>query len=471
MAVETWLEMFWERLSGDARTGVPLLQSTRKRLLAFTAFLTFLVALFWVMLTGAPFVTERPVFALLCALTPFAFLTFPFLVLRTSINLDLLAYAYLATLYAIVVFVAFSLGGAVSTTSYFLVLIPLLASLLLGVGTGIGWAGIVAFTFAVLHVFRRGLPMSAFDLVGVFPNEYLSAHEVSLWNAIMMTLLALAASISVGNFRAVVSKSSGLLVQAAQEAKAAQGAQAVAEELSRSRSELMANVSHELRTPLNAIIGYSELLIENARDRGDTADATDSGHVLNAARRLSSMVNDMLRLSAIDAGRMPVEIDEVNVDGLIDDVIVALGPQAAAGGNSIERAGASDLGVCMTDTDKLDTCLRSLIAHSLSFTKNGRVIVRGFWRRSEGEVMLGIEVEDSGVAVDAERLQTLFEPFGRTDDQPAQRFEGANLGLALARRTARLLGGDVVAQQAAAGGVQFRLLVPVQEAVGQADLR
>lgn len=468
MAPYAQLEALWERLSGDARRGVPLLQSTRKRLLTFTAFLTFVVALLWVALTGAPFITERPLFALLCASTPFAFLPFPYLVLRTNANLDLLAHIYLATLYLIVVLVASFLGGAVSTTSFFLVLIPLLASLLLGLNTGVVWVGVVALSFAALHLFRYGLPMPAFDLVGEFPNDYVSAQEVSLWNAIMMTLIALAASASVGNFRAVVSRSSGLLVRAARETKDAQNAQAVAEELSRSRSELMANVSHELRTPLNAIIGYSELLIETARERGSVADVSDNEHVLNAARRLSAMVNDMLKLSAIDSGRTPVQIDEVDVTGLVDDVIEALKPAVSAGGNSIECVVSSDVGVCTTDGDKLDACLRGLITHSLRFTKNGRVLVRVSKQDDRDLTFLRLEVEDSGVTVEAERLRALFEPFAHSENDTTQRFDGANLALALVKRTVQLLGGDVTAAEGSAGGVRFILRVPVGgRALGQ----
>lgn len=450
-------EALWGRLSGDAKNGVPLLQSTRKRLLAFTAGLTFAIALIWVTLTGAQFIVERPLFALLCAFVPFVFLPVPFLVLRTAINLDLLAHLYLLTLYLIVVLVASALGGAVSTTSFFLVLIPLLATLLSGIGGGVAWSVAVGVTFATLHLVRPALPPSAFELVGAFPNEYLSAHQVSLWNAIMMTLLALAASFSVANFRAVVSRSSDLLVEAARETKGAQAAQSIAEELSRSRSEFMANVSHELRTPLNAIIGYSELLIETARDRGDETGAADNQHVLDASLNLRVMVNDILQLSSIDAGRVPVQIEEVDVESVVEDVVMALQGAADAKSNRIDYAVAPGMGLIMSDGAKLDLCLRNLMAHSLQFTSKGLVTVRA---TADG-ASLCIEVEDTGADVDDQRLRDFFEPFTQTHTLSAKRFDGPNLGLALARRTARLLKGDITAAAREGGGLRFVLRVPV----------
>ena len=444
-------------MSGDAGRGVPLLQSTRKRLLTFTALLTFAVALVWVTLTGPSLIDDRPIAALLCGVVPFVFLPFPYIVLRTAIDLDVASHVYLTTLFLVVTLTAAAMGGPVSTTSFFLMLIPLLATLLLGIGIGVVWGGVVALTYLVLHLLRTGLPAPAFELSGSAPDYWISVSEVSLWNAIMMALLALAASFSVANFRAVVSKSSALLTEAGHKAHDAVSAQVAAEDVSRSRAEFIANVSHELRTPLNAIIGYSELLIETADERGDETGAADNRRVLEAAAKLRGMVNDILKLSAIDAGRVALDIEDVDIEGLVQDVTAAMTPAARARGNEIQFDTDGVVTFGKTDGAKLDHCLRTLLSHAINFTQNGTISVR-LSAHGDGEGQLAcFDVDDTGIGVDQHSINAFFEPFVHTEDARTPRFDGPNLGLALCRRLARLLGGDLTAGPSTGGGVHFRL--------------
>lgn len=460
-----WFEDAWERMSGDARKGVPLLQSTRKRLLTFTALLTFVVAFVWVTLAGPSLIEDRPVAAFLCGVVPFVFLPFPYIVLRTSIDLDVASHAYLAMLFMIVTLTTAAMGGPVSTTSFFLMLIPLLATLLLGIGAGVVWTGIVALTYLMLHLVRAALPAPAFELFGSAPDYWISISEVSLWNAIMMALLALAASFSVANFRVVVSKSSALLTEAGHRTEDALSARVAAENVSRSRAEFIANVSHELRTPLNAIIGYSELLIETAEERGDETGAADNRRVLEAAAKLRGMVNDILKLSAIDAGRVSLDIEDVDIDGLVQDAIAAMRPAARARGNEIlfETNGAVSFG--KTDGVKLDQCLRTLLSHAITFTQNGTISVRlSALRNGSGRQIVCFEVEDTGIAVDQQSVHALFEPFAHAEDAKKPRFDGPNLDLVLSQRTARILGGDLIAKAPSAGGLHFTLTAPIRVA-------
>jgi len=456
-----WFEGVWEQMSGDQANGVSLFQSARKRLLTFTALLTFVVALLWVVMTGPPLIADRPLMALLCGMAPFAFLPFPYLVLRTSLDLNFAAHVYLATLYIIVTLTAAAFGGAVSTTSFFLMLIPLLATLLLGIEKGVIWVGVVALSYVLLHVMRASLPAPGFELAGVAPDHWVSVGDVSLWNAVMMTLLTLAASFSVANFRAVAGKSSVLLEEAGKTTRAAVNARAVAEDVSRSRAEFIANVSHELRTPLNAIIGYSELLIETATERGDEAGALDNRRVLDAAAKLRGMVNDILKLSAIDTGRVTLELDDVDVEGLTRDAVAAITPAARAKGNTLTFTTGVRVTRAKTDGAKLDYCLRSLLLHAVAFTQDGAIEVRLSVRESIGGAMFCIEVEDTGIGLDPAAIAVLFEPFAHAEDAKVARFDGPNLGLALCRRLARLLGGDLQAAASSGGGALFTLTAPV----------
>jgi len=455
-----YFDAFWDRLSGATQPDASLLHVTRKRLLTFTAVLTIVIATVWVVLTSGSVVGGRPFVAFLCALTPFAFAPFPYLALRSKINLDLLCHAYLVTLYVVVTLTAGALGGVVSTTSFFLMLLPLLGTLLLGVRAGLIWVLVVTATYAALHLAREVLPPSSYEALGAAPNDWMRMEEVSFWNAAMMTLLALAASLSVANFRAVVGKSSALLIEAANSTKDARQGQAAAEEVARSKSEFMANVSHELRTPLNAIIGYSEMLIEDAADGGAGEAAADNRRVLEAAFKLRSMVNDVLKLAAIDAGKISIDPDECRPSEFVQEAVGTVRSLARANGNEIHVVDATEPGVWLTDADKLGLCLRGLLSNAARSTTNGRIEVRISQRVGESISWLVIEIEDNGVGLDPTRLERLFEPFSQPESAQTRYFEGMGLGLALSQRVARLLGGDVSASCATTGGACFRVEIP-----------
>jgi signal transduction histidine kinase len=457
-----YFDALWERLSGTPELDASLLHVTRKRLLTFTALLTIVIATIWVVLTSGSVIGGRPVVAFLCALTPFAFAPFPYLALRSKINLDLLCHAYLVTLYLIVTLTAATLGGVVSTTSFFLMLLPLLGALMLGSRVGLVWVLVVTLTYAGLHLAREALPPSSYEALGVAPNDWLRMEDVSFWNAAMMTLLALAASLSVSNFRAVVGKSSALLIEAANNTRDARQGQAAAEELARSKSEFIANVSHELRTPLNAIIGYSEMLIEDADESGAGEAAADNRRVLEAALKLRSMVNDVLKLAAIDAGKISIDLDECRPTEFVQEAVDAIEPLARANGNEIHIVDTTEPGVWLTDGDRLSLCLRGLLSNAARSTANGRIEIRISQRVCESISSLVIEIEDNGVSLDPNRLAQLFEPFSQPENAQTRHFEGMGLGLALSQRMARLLGGDVSASCAAAGGACFRVEIPAR---------
>jgi signal transduction histidine kinase len=457
-----YFDALWERLSGSPQLDASLLHVTRKRLLTFTALLTIVIATVWVVLTSGSVIGGRPFVAFLCALTPFAFAPFPYLALRSKINLDLLCHAYLFTLYLIVTLTAGALGGVVSTTSFFLMLLPLLGTLLLGVRVGLIWVLVVTLTYAGLHLAREVLPPSSYEALGAAPNDWMRMEEVSFWNAAMMTLLALAASLSVANFRAVVGKSSALLIEAANNTKDARQGQTAAEELARSKSEFMANVSHELRTPLNAIIGYSEMLIEDADDGGAGEAAADNRRVLEAALKLRSMVNDVLKLAAIDAGKISIDLDECRPTEFVQEAVDTVEPLARAKGNEIHVVDTTEPGVWLTDGERLGLCLRGLLSNATRSTANGRIEIRISQRVGEIASWLVIEIEDNGVSLDPNRLEQLFEPFSQPESAQTRHFEGMGLGLALSQRVARLLGGDVSASCAAPGGACFRVEIPAR---------
>ena len=233
-------------------------------------------------------------------------------------------------------------------------------------------------------------------------------------------------------------------------------ARRAAEEASAAKTRFIANMSHELRTPLNAIIGYSEIMREGAEDAARRDDIADHERVLRAARHLLRMINEILDLSKIEAGRMHVAPEPYCVSDLVLGAVDAIRPQAEANGNAIAVEIVHEgLGETCSDTLKLHQCLVNLISNAAKFTSNGLIVVRA-WRTGENLVF---EVRDSGIGIARDQLDNLFQPFVQADGSTTRNFDGTGLGLSVTRTFALLLGGDVAAESTLGRGSTFRLVV------------
>jgi signal transduction histidine kinase len=233
-------------------------------------------------------------------------------------------------------------------------------------------------------------------------------------------------------------------------------ARRAAEEASAAKTRFIANMSHELRTPLNAIIGYSEIMREGAEDAAREEDIADHERVLRAARHLLRMINEILDLSKIEAGRIHVTPEPYSVGDLVLGAVDAVKPQAEANGNTIAVEIISDgLGATCTDTLKLHQCLVNLMSNAAKFTTRGLISVRA---RRTGENMV-FEVRDNGIGIAPEQLDNLFQPFVQADGSTTRNFEGTGLGLSITRTFALLLGGDVAVESTPGRGSTFRLVV------------
>lgn len=240
-----------------------------------------------------------------------------------------------------------------------------------------------------------------------------------------------------------------------------------AEEANAAKSRFIANMSHELRTPLNAIIGYTEILREGAEVERRVDDGADHDRVLRAARDLLRMINEILDLSKIEAGRMDLQAEAFDVATLVRCAVDAVRPQAEANGNvlavDLDEAGFGD--TC-TDAFKLHQCLVNLLANAAKFTSNGMIRLRA---RRQGE-HLSFAVEDSGIGIAPGSLSALFEPFVQADASTTRSFGGTGLGLAITRNLANLLGGDVSVESTPGVGSTFRLFVTANVAVQQSAM-
>ncbi len=236
-----------------------------------------------------------------------------------------------------------------------------------------------------------------------------------------------------------------------------------AEIASQAKSQLMANVSHELRTPLHAILGYTEMLIEDAEQDGRQDAARDARKVQDSAHHLLKLINEILDLAKIEAGKMEITHEPVNLNELADEVLQSLGPLAKNRGNRLILATPDDPIVVLTDGFRLRQCLMNLISNAIKFTQDGQVAV-SFEKVSTatGRAHYEIKVADTGIGMNAEAQARLFEPFQQGDGSVTRVYGGTGLGLALTREMMQLLGGTVCVESDAGLGSTFTLSLPAK---------
>lgn len=237
-----------------------------------------------------------------------------------------------------------------------------------------------------------------------------------------------------------------------------ESARATAEQANVAKSQFLATMSHELRTPLNAIIGYGELLMENADERGDQQDRDDLTRIHGAAHRLLAMINDVLDLSKIEAGAAIVSTDNVDLDAVIAETVATVKPAAAANGTTITVEAEPCLGMLETDGFKLSQCLLNLMSNAAKFTKDGQIKLVA----QRDQEWVTFQVIDTGIGISPDAQTRLFQPFVQADATTTRAYGGTGLGLAITRRLARLLGGDVTLKSAVGQGSAFTLRVPAR---------
>ncbi|MEG4504252.1 response regulator [Microcoleus sp. F6_B4] len=257
---------------------------------------------------------------------------------------------------------------------------------------------------------------------------------------------------------------------------ALQSALEAAESANRAKSTFLANMSHELRTPLNAIIGYSEMLQEEAEELGNEAFVPDLEKICSAGKHLLSMIDDILDISKIEAGRMDLYLETFDIHTLIESAVATARPLVEKNGNTLEVYCPDNLDTMHADMTKVRQVLLNLLSNAAKFTQNGRITIgverikneplRMKNQEESSQILisnsefLSFRVADTGIGMTTEQLQRVFQPFTQADASTTRKYGGTGLGLAISQRFCHMMGGSIEVSSTSGEGSTFTVLLP-----------
>jgi PAS domain S-box-containing protein len=238
-------------------------------------------------------------------------------------------------------------------------------------------------------------------------------------------------------------------------------ARRAAETANRTKSAFLANMSHELRTPMNAILGYSEMLLEDAQDEGDEAAAGDLKKIHAAGNHLLALINDVLDLSKIEAGKMDVHLETFPLQHVVEEVVATAAPLVEKNRNRLNVEMDEALGEMTADVTKVRQALYNLLSNATKFTHEGQIEVEAQIEQKDGVDWVRLCVSDSGIGIAPEKIDDIFGEFSQADDTTTRDYGGTGLGLSISRRFCRMMGGDLTVESSVDKGSTFTIRLPM----------
>ncbi len=234
-----------------------------------------------------------------------------------------------------------------------------------------------------------------------------------------------------------------------------------AEAATRTKSQFLANVSHELRTPLNAIIGLAEMLKEEAEELNEGDLSEPLQRIVSAGRHLLHLINDLLDLTKIEAGRLDLHIEDFHIPPMVHDVSTTAKGLAIANDNQLTVHCEDDLGAMHSDITRVRQILLNLLSNAFKFTEKGAVTLTAERESASSQDWLVVEVADTGIGMTDGQIERLYQEFTPADNSMTRKYGGTGLGLAISRRLCTLLGGEISVHSELGKGTAFRVQLPI----------
>ncbi|MCP4981267.1 MAG: PAS domain-containing protein, partial [Gammaproteobacteria bacterium] len=233
-----------------------------------------------------------------------------------------------------------------------------------------------------------------------------------------------------------------------------------AEAAAKAKSQFLANMSHELRTPLNAIIGISEMLYEDAEELGYDDFSEPLRRTRRAGKHLMNLINDVLDLSKIEAGKVELHLEEFDIEILVQDSVTTTQSIADSNGNKIDVSLSDDIGRMFADVTRVRQIVLNLLSNACKFTQHGTISVRGNSEHNSTGDWIALSVSDTGIGMSDEQVQKLFQEFSQADASTTRKFGGTGLGLAISQRFCHLMGGAIDVVSTPGQGSTFTMRLP-----------